>query len=78
MHDEKAKYPDFGASYETYSNDFMLEMESLSPLVKLDPDQDMVHIEEWELIEGVKSPSNDEGEIDMIVKKYIQSDLSHR
>jgi len=73
MHDENAKYPDFGVSYETYSNDFMLEMESLSPLVKLEPDADVVHIEEWELIKGVKSPSSDEAEIDLIVKKYIQS-----
>ena len=73
MHDENAKYPDFGVSYETYSNDFMLEMESLSPLVTLEPDEDVMHIEEWELIQGVKSPSSDEAEIDLIVKKYIQT-----
>jgi len=72
MHDEKAVYPDFGMSYETYSNDFMLEMESLSPLVELQPDEDIVHVEEWELIEDVKTPSNDENEIDAIVKKYIK------
>jgi hypothetical protein len=28
-HDNNARYPDFGVSYETYTTDFMLEMESL-------------------------------------------------
>jgi len=70
-HIKDAKYPDFGVSYETYTTDFMLEMESLSPFVKLDPDQQACHMEEWELISGVEIPGNDEKEIDELVQKYI-------
>ena len=66
-----AKYPDFGVSYETYTTDFMLEMESLSPLTLLQPEGQITHIEEWELIGGVEAPSNDEAEIDEIISKYI-------
>ncbi len=33
----EARYPDYGVSYETYTNDFMLEMETLSPLAFLEP-----------------------------------------
>ena len=67
-----AKYPDFGVSYETYTTDFMTEMESLSPLTKLNPDESVCHVEEWDLIKGVDKPSNDEKEIDSIIKKYIK------
>jgi len=66
-----AKYPDFGVSYETYTTDFMLEMESLSPLTLLQPGETISHIEEWELIEGVKEPSNDEAEVDKLISKYV-------
>lgn len=66
-----AQYPDFGVSYETYTNDFMLEMESLSPLIKLDVNATATHVEEWELIEEVECPSDDEAEIDKLVSKYI-------
>lgn len=73
MHDENAVYPDNGSSYETYTTDFMLEMETLSPLKTLAPDEEILHIEEWELIKGVKAPGTDESEMDQIVKKYIQT-----
>lgn len=46
---EGARYPDRGASYETFSNQDMLEMESLSPLVKLAPGASVEHTEQWEL-----------------------------
>jgi len=53
VHKLGAEYPDFGVSYETYTTDFMLEMESLSPLVLLEPEAELEHEEEWELIAGV-------------------------
>jgi hypothetical protein len=70
-HRMDAQYPDFGVSYETYTNDYMVEMESLSPMTLLQPDETVAHVEEWELIEGVPVPSNDEGDIHRIVKEYI-------
>lgn len=73
FHQMNAPYPDFGVSYETYANDFMLEMESLSPLSVVQPDQTISHMEEWELIAGVAMPSNDEEELDRVVQKYIRN-----
>lgn len=67
------KYPDFGVSYETYTTDFMLEMETLSPLTLLEPDASIVHTEEWELIKNVKRPdAKNEFEIGEVVEKYIK------
>jgi hypothetical protein len=50
----------------------MMEMETLSPMTLLNPDETIVHTEEWELITGVDVPSNDENEIDKVVEKYIK------
>lgn len=60
-------YPDFGVSYETYTNHFMLEMETLSPLTSLMPDSSVEHLEEWELFDNVQMPSNDEDEIKAVL-----------
>jgi hypothetical protein len=62
-HDAEASYPDFGVSYETYTNDFMLEMETLSPLVMLKPGLKAEHKERWELFDDVSMPSDSEDEI---------------
>jgi len=51
-HVEGANYPDYGVSYETYTNYFMLEMETLSPVIKIKPDECIEHVEEWELIDN--------------------------
>lgn len=66
-----AIYPDFSASsFETYTCDFMTEVESLSPLTELEPDQSIEHRETWSLYSGVKMPEN-EKEIDEIVLPLI-------
>ena len=71
-HLENASYPDFGASYETYANDFMLEMETLSPLTLLEPNAHAEHDEKWELFDNVPMPSNDEDEIEKALKDRVQ------
>ncbi len=55
-HLPEARYPDFGCSYETYTNPAMLEMETLSPLVLLPPGSSVEHREEWELFPDVPFP----------------------
>lgn len=67
------RYPDYGSSYETYTNDFMMEMESLSPISMVEPDDSITHVEEWNLFDGVEKPNN-EAEIESIVRKYINVD----
>lgn len=48
-HIDGAEYPDFGCSYETYTTDFMLEMETLSPLYTVAPGKEISHLEVWQL-----------------------------
>lgn len=71
-HTANASYPDFGVSYETYVNEFMLEMETLSHLTKLEPEMSVEHVEEWELFSNVPMPSNNEEEIERIIKHYLR------
>jgi hypothetical protein len=44
-----AAYPDGGCNFETFTNEDMLEMESLGPLVTLAPGQSVEHQERWAL-----------------------------
>ncbi len=46
-------YPDNGCSIEAYTCDFMLEIETLSPLYLLAPGEEIVHDEEWEGKDGI-------------------------
>ncbi len=74
-HNLNARYPDFGVSYETYTTDFMLEMETLSPLAMLEPNTDVEHIERWKLFDNVPMPSNDEGEIGKTIAGRVSTIL---
>lgn len=67
-----ATYPDFGVSFETYTNDWMLEIETLSPFTKLQPGETVEHIEEWELYNNVNVKDIDEGAFDEVVEKYCR------
>ena len=70
-HVKNARYPDFGVSFETYTNDVMLEMETLSPLTMLGPEEHVDHLERWELFDNISVPSEDEGEIEKILKGKV-------
>ncbi len=47
LHGEQ--YPDYGCSTEVFTNDFMLEMETLSPLYRLKSGEKAEHLEKWSL-----------------------------
>ena len=44
-----AVYPDFGVSMEVYTDKRMLELETLSPLLEVQPGDVIEHTEQWEL-----------------------------
>ena len=71
VHMDGAIYPDYGVSYETFINEFMVEMETLSPLTKIEPGKAIEHIENWELYSDVELNSNDEEKIEKTLNKYI-------
>jgi hypothetical protein len=59
-HIADAPYPDFGCSTEVFTNADMLELETLSPLTKLQPDEALEHEERWHLFRGVTVSEDEE------------------
>lgn len=43
------RYPDFGCSFETFTNSEFLELETLGPLSRVVPGEWIEHVERWEL-----------------------------
>jgi hypothetical protein len=62
-HIEIATYPDLGTSYQTFSNEDMLEMETVGTLVTLNPGQNAELEETWELFTDVPAVKT-EAEVD--------------
>ena len=60
---EGATYPDLGCNFESFTNEEMLEVEALGPLVTLAPDAATEHTEHWNLIDNVVSPPMADEEI---------------
>lgn len=71
---EDRKYPDLGCSAEIFTNNIMLELETLSPLTRLEPNSSIEHVEKWFLFNNVPLPRND-NEIDEYIIPLINSIL---
>ncbi len=54
-------YPDFGNHFEFFTNDYMLEIESLGELAVLEPGHQVAHIEYWFVFDNVKTVISEEG-----------------
>ncbi len=67
-----AAYPDWGCSVETFTNDLMLEVESLGPIAQVEPGEAVEHVENWYLFQNVPAPLND-ADIDKNVLPKIQT-----
>ncbi|HEY5893513.1 MAG TPA: hypothetical protein VIT91_09810 [Chthoniobacterales bacterium] len=50
------RYADFGCNYESFTNDEMIEIETLGPLTELPPGASVSHTEEWRLFGDVSPP----------------------
>ena len=71
-----ATYPDFGSVFETFACDFMTELESLGPLVKLAPGQATTHVEHWGLFAGLPKPNTDKifaKEFRPVIEKWVKT-----
>jgi hypothetical protein len=67
------RYPDYGCSFETYTNNYIVELETLGELVDITPGSTIYHGEEWTLIDNVERPApDDEVTIDALVNLYIE------
>jgi len=61
---DAAKQPDFGCSFETFTNDQFLELETLSQVSNVAPGATIEHVEHWSLHRNVKIGSWTDAEID--------------
>jgi hypothetical protein len=57
---EGASYPDYGCNCETYTAGDFIEVESLSPLARVEPDASAEHLERWSLFANVERGADDE------------------
>lgn len=55
-----AAYPDLGCSTEVFTNAEILELETLGPLVRLQPEAAVEYVEQWFLFRDVATPASDE------------------
>jgi len=60
-------YPDFGVNFEVFTNNEMLELESLGPIETIPPKGQIDHQEHWTLVEKVQSPLTEQDVIDHIL-----------
>jgi hypothetical protein len=64
------QYPDGGCNFETFSNEDMLEVESLGPIVTLGPGQTTSHEERWSLHRKLPSIKT-EADVDLHIRKLL-------
>lgn len=55
-----ATYPDYGCNFETFTNEEMIEVEALGPLVTLSPGEATEHVEQWQLYHCPTPPPLDD------------------
>jgi hypothetical protein len=67
---EGAVYPDMGTRYQTFSNEDMLEMETVGELLKLAPGLSTELVESWELFGNVP-PVQSEADVDRVILPLI-------
>jgi hypothetical protein len=64
-------YADMGCNVETFTNEAMLELETLGPLCWLEPGETVEHVEIWKLFADVPTPQSEE-EIDRSILPLIK------
>lgn len=65
-------YPDMGSSFEIFTRNDMLEMETLGPIEHLAPGQTLTHVEHWSLHKDVKIPSLTDDELDRVLLPILK------
>jgi hypothetical protein len=71
--DPARTYPDFGCAFETFTNNEFLEIETLSPLTKVLPDQSVEHVETWTLHRGVQLSNFTDTELDRVILPFLRT-----
>ncbi len=69
---ENGVYPDGGMSFETFTNDLFLEMETLGEITTIAPESTVTHEERWSLFKEACPETFDESYFDELVKRYVR------
>ena len=65
-------YPDFGCSFETFTNADMLELETLGPMTTLKPGASLDHGERWTLDRNIRIANWTDAEIDKVLLPLLK------
>jgi hypothetical protein len=65
--DPSKPYADFGCSFEIFSRNDILELETLGPIQKIEPGGSAVHVEKWSLHRGVEINGWNDPELDRVL-----------
>jgi hypothetical protein len=66
-------YTDFGCSFETFTNNEFLEMETLGPMTKVQPGQTVEHVERWGLFKNVKPSALTDDELTRAIAPLLDA-----
>ncbi len=70
--DPDSAYPDFGCSFETFTNNDFLEIETLGPMTKVLPNRAVEHTEYWSLHRNVRLSNVNDEELDRVILPLLQ------
>jgi hypothetical protein len=71
--DPTKTYPDFGCSFETFTNNDFLEIETLGPVTKVLPGHTVEQVEHWGLYRNVRVSQLSDEELDRVLLPLVQS-----
>jgi hypothetical protein len=70
--DPSKTYPDFGCSFETFTNNEFLEIETLGPMTMVQPEQTVGQTEHWGLYKNVKPNAITDEELARVLEPILK------
>lgn len=70
--DPAGTYPDMGCSFETFTRNDMLELETLGPIQRVEPGGYIEHVERWSLHRDVKLDAWTDMELDRVLLPLVR------
>lgn len=71
--DPSKTYPDFGCSFETFTNSEFLEIETLGPMTNVLPGQTVEQVEHWALFRDVQLSTMTDEELDRVLLPLVKT-----
>jgi hypothetical protein len=72
-----ALYPDMGSNTEIYTAGDFMELESLGPMIRLDPGASVEHLERWHLYDGMTLSTDDDELESALLPVLLQAGLEN-